>query len=71
MITNKTRAKIAELSAQPITDRLSHQAHEQVIESFCLPQCGCTPDVGELCDEAEMIHRLFVALLFKAYGKLN
>ncbi len=71
MITNGIRDKIVEVSAKLITDRLSHQAHEQVIENFCLPQCGCTPDVGELCDEAEMIHRLFVALLFKAYGKLN
>ena len=70
MITDKTRAKIAEVSAQPITDRLRFTAYEQVVENFCLPRCGCTPN-GELCDEAEMVHRLFVALLFGDFCKLN
>jgi len=70
VITNKTRAKIAELSAQPITDRLKSTAYEQVVEEFCLPRCGRTPN-GELCDEAEMVHRLFVALLFKSCCQEN
>lgn len=81
MITNKTRAEMVEVSAKLITDRLSRQAHEQVIENFCLLRCGCTPDGkllrcgctpdGELCVEAEMVHRLFVAMLFKWYSGLN
>ena len=70
MITNKTRAKIAELSAQPITDRLSPQAYEQVVENFCLKRCGRTPD-SELCNEAERARRLFVALLFRSYSGSN
>ena len=70
MITNKTRAKIAELSAQPITDRLRSTAYQQVVECFCRPQCGHTPD-SELCKEAERAHRLFVALLFNTYARLN
>lgn len=70
MITNKTRAKIAELSAKPITDRLSSTAYEQVVENLCLPRCGHTPD-GELCAEAERVHQLLVALLFKSYSRLN
>lgn len=70
MITNKTRAKIAELSAKSITDQLRFTAYEQVVENFCLKRCGCTPN-SELCLEAEMVHRLFVTLLFKSYGKLN
>lgn len=70
MISNKTRDKIAQLSAKPITDQLSHQAYEQVVEKFCLPRCGKTPD-RELCEEAERAHRLFVALLFQSYSRLN
>jgi len=70
VITSRTRAKIAELSAQPITDRLSSTAYEQVVEKLCLPRCGHTPN-GELCKEAEKVHRLFVALLFKSYSGLN
>lgn len=70
MISNKARAKIAKLSAKPITDRLSSTAYEQVAENFCLKWCGHTPD-GELCDEAEMVHRLFVGLLFRSYSGLN
>ncbi|MBA7588168.1 hypothetical protein ES708_30219 [subsurface metagenome] len=70
MITNKTAAKLAELSAQPITDRLRSTAYEQVVEKFCLPLCGHTPN-GGLCKEAEMVHRLVVALLFGAHSELN
>ncbi|MBA7587668.1 hypothetical protein ES708_29699 [subsurface metagenome] len=70
MISSKTRDKIAELSAKAITDQLSHQAYEQVVEKFCLPRCGGTPD-GELCDRAERVHRLLVALLFKSCSSLN
>ena len=70
MITDKTKDKIAKVSAKRITDRLSFQAYEQVVECFCMPQCGHTPD-RELCDEAERAHRLFVALLFKSYSRLN
>lgn len=70
MISNKTRDKIAELSAKPITDRLKFIAYEQVVEKLCLPRCGHTPD-GELCDGAERTHRLFVALLFRSYSGFN
>ena len=70
MVSNKTAAKIAELSAKPITDRLSHQAYEQLVENFCLPRCGHTPN-SELCAEAERVHQLLVALLFKSYSRLN
>ena len=70
MISNKTAAKIAELSAKPITDQLRATAYEQVVEKFCLPRCGHTPD-SELCDEAERLHRQFIALLFQSYCRLN
>ena len=70
MITSRTRAKIAELSAQPITDRLSSTAYEQVVEKLCLPRCGHTPD-SELCAEAQRVHHLLVALLFNTYARLN
>jgi len=70
MITDKTAAKLAKLSAQPITDRLRFTAYEQVVENFCLPQCGHTPN-SELCLEAERVHRLFVEFLFKAYSQEN
>lgn len=70
MITNKTRAKIAKVSAQAIERQLRSTAYEQVVEKFCLKRCARTPD-GELCAEAERVHRLFVALLFKSYSGLN
>ncbi|GAI72076.1 unnamed protein product [marine sediment metagenome] len=70
MISNKTRDKIAELSAKPLTDQLSHLAYETVVENFCLPRCGGTPD-ADLCPDAEEIRRLFVALLFKSYSESN
>ena len=70
MLTNKTRAKIAKLSAKPITDRLSLQAYEQIVENFCLPRCGHTPD-GELCSDAERTHRLLVTPLFGTCSGLN
>ena len=70
MITDKTKDKIAKVSAKRITDRLSYQAYEQVVENLCLKRCGRTPD-GELCDEAERTHRLFVALLFRSYSGSN
>ncbi len=70
MITNKTRDKIAELSAKTITDQLSHLAYETVVENFCLPRCGETPD-ADLCPTAKRAHRLVVALLFKSYSGAN
>ncbi|GAI76512.1 unnamed protein product [marine sediment metagenome] len=70
MISNKIRDEIAKLSAKPIKRRLRSTAYEQAVEKFCLPRCGKTPD-GELCDEAEGMHRLFVALLFQSYSRLN
>jgi len=70
VISNKTKDKIAELSAKSITDRLRATAYEQVVEKFCLPRCGHTPD-GELCDEAERTHRRFIAFLFQSYSRLN
>ncbi|MBA7657943.1 hypothetical protein ES703_65886 [subsurface metagenome] len=70
MISNKTAAIIAELSAKPITDQLSHLAYETVVENFCLPRCGKTPD-RELCPAAKEAHRLFAALLFRFYSGLN
>ena len=70
MITDKTKNKIAKVSAKRITDRLSYQAYEQVVENLCLKRCGRTPD-GELCDEAERALWLVVALLFKSYSGLN
>lgn len=70
MISNKTAAKIAQLSAKPITDRLSSTAYEQVVENFCLPRCDKTPD-AELCPRAERKHRQFLALLFQSYSRLN
>jgi len=75
MISNKTKDKIAELSAKPITDQLKPIAYEQVVENFCLPRCGHTPG-GELCDgklcpAAKRAHRLFVALFFKLYSESN
>lgn len=42
----------------------------RMVEKFCLPRCGKTPD-GELCLEAERTHRRFVALLFKSYSRFN
>ena len=70
MISNKTRDKIAELSAKPLTDQLSHLAYETVVENFCLPRCGESPD-GELCPAAKEAHRLSVALLFRFHSGLN
>lgn len=70
MITDKTKDKIAKVSAKRITDRLRSTAYEQVVENFCLPWCGRTPG-GELCDEEERVHWLFAALQFEAYGRLN
>lgn len=70
MITDKTKDKIAKVSAKRITDRLRATAYEQVVEKFCLPRCGHTPD-GELCDEAERTHRRFLSLLFDAYSRFN
>lgn len=70
MISNKTAAKIVQLSAKPLTDRLRATAYEQVVKNFCLRRCSKTPD-GELCDEAERTHRRFIALLFDAYSRFN
>lgn len=70
MITDKTRDKLAELSAKPIKRQLRSTAYEQVVEKFCLPHCGKTPD-GELCVEAERMHQRFIALLFDAYSRFN
>ncbi|GAI63240.1 unnamed protein product [marine sediment metagenome] len=70
MISNKTGDKIVELSAKPITDQLKPIAYEHVVEFFCLPRCGETPD-GELCPAAKEAHRLFVALLFRFHSGLN
>jgi hypothetical protein len=41
-----------------------------VVENFCLPRCGKTPD-ADLCPDAERAHRLFVALLFDEYIRFN
>jgi len=70
LITKKTADKIAKLSAKSIKRRLRSAAYEQVVENFCLPRCGKTPD-GELCPDAERAHRLFVALLFDEYIGFN
>ncbi len=70
VLSNKTRDKIAELSAKPLTDQLKPIAYEHVVGSFCLPRCGETPD-GELCPAAKEAHQLFVALLFRFYSGLN
>jgi len=70
VISNKTRDKIARLSAKPLTHRLRATAYEQLVENFCLPRCGKTPD-GELCTAAKEIHKQFLGLLFKSYSKFN
>ncbi len=70
MIPNKTAAKIAQLSAKPITDRLSSTAYEQVVEKLCLPRCGNTPD-AELCPDAERAHQCLLSLLFDEYIRSN
>jgi len=70
VISSKTRDKIAELSAKAITDQLSHQAYEQVVENFCLKRCGRTPD-SELCPAAKGAHQHFLSLLFDAYIRFN
>jgi len=70
MISNKTRDKIARLSAKPVTDQLKPIAYEQVVENFCLPRCGKTPD-ADLCPAAKEAHQLFVALLFDEYSRFN
>jgi len=70
VIANKTGDKIARLSAKTIKRRLRSAAYEQVVENFCLPRCGNTPD-AELCPDAERAHRLFVALLFDEYIRFN
>jgi len=70
VISNKTRDKIAQLSAKSITHQLRATAYEQLVENFCLPRCGKTPD-GELCPEAKRTHQRFLSLLFNAYSKFN
>jgi len=70
VISNKTRDKIARLSAKPITHRLRATAYEHLVENFCLPCCGKTPD-GELCTAAERMHQRFLSLLFNAYSRFN
>ncbi|MBA7682146.1 hypothetical protein ES703_90492 [subsurface metagenome] len=70
MISNKTAAKIAELSAKLLTDQLKPIAYEQVVENFCLKRCGKTPD-EDLCPAAKEAHQLFVALLFDEYSRFN
>ncbi len=70
MISSQTAAKIAQLSAEPIKRQLRFAAYEQVVENFCLPRCGKTPD-GELCPAAKEAHRLSVALLFRFHSGLN
>lgn len=70
MITDKTKDKLAKLSAKPIMRQLRLTAYEQVVEKFCMQRCGHTPD-GELCDEAERTHRQFIAILFQIYSRLN
>jgi len=70
MISNKTRDKIARLSAKPVTSRLRATAYEQVVENFCLPRCGKTPD-ADLCPAAKRIHQHFLSLLFDEYIRFN
>jgi len=70
MITNKTAAKIAKISALAITDRLRSTAYEQVVENFCLPRCGHTPN-GDLCAQARQLHRQLLRFLFQAYSQEN
>lgn len=70
MISDKTMGEIIELSTKHLTDQLSAQAYQQVVESLCLPRCGKTPD-AELCPRAEGTHRRFIALLFNSYSRLN
>lgn len=44
MITNKTRKKIAQLSAEPITGWIKEQATSDIQQMLCVPRCG------EVCD---------------------
>lgn len=64
------RDKIAWISQKAITKQLSLRAYEQLVENFCLPRCGHTPD-GQICALANAKHQALVALLFKEYSGLN
>jgi len=70
VITDKTRDKIARLSAKTISSRLRAPAYEQVVENLCLKRCGKTPD-GKLCPAAKRTHQCFLSLLFDAYIRFN
>ena len=70
MITDRTIAKIAHLSLNPITERLSETAKQQVIDSFCPPNCGHSPE-GSFCPDACITYGELLKRLFMEYSRLN
>lgn len=70
MITERIATEIAHLSLNPIMERLSQRAKQEVAENFCKPKCGHSPE-DAFCPDAYKTYRQFLRLLFERYASLN
>lgn len=70
MTNNKTRNKIARIAMEPIVNRLTQRATEEMAETFCKSRCGHGPG-GDFCDEARIIYNCLLLELFKCYRSNN
>jgi hypothetical protein len=63
-------AEIAQLSLKPIMKKLGEVTKQQVIHSFCQPNCGHSPE-GDFCPNAYITYRELLKYLFMEYSRLN
>lgn len=71
MITKRIATEIVQVSLNPITERLSERARQEMAENFCKPKCGREPEEDGFCRDAYMTYRQFLRLLFEGYASLN
>ena len=68
--TDRIIAEIAQLSLNPVMRRLAEVAKQQVIDSFCQPNCGHSPE-GDFCPDAYITYGELLKHLFTEYSRLN
>ena len=70
MITKRIATEIAHLSLNPIMERLSETAKQQVIDGFCQPNCGHSSE-GSFCPDACITYGELLKHLFEGHASLN
>lgn len=71
-VTERTIAKIAQLSLNPIMERLAGRARDEVAENFCKPKCGIEIRVeNNFCPDAYITYGELLKHLFMEYSRLN